>query len=158
MFASSELPHLFRFVTKVAFPKFYWFSGVAHNRRHNPYFQMTASLPALEEISFALHTAGITTSCFAERQMIQLEASDPARAKERKVMCLQDVVQKYELNGLFACMRLRRVRIEYVHCEMTAFFTKAGSPADVLMGVQAFLINGFAGYGLDVFVELARVA
>lgn len=158
MFASSQLPHLYHNVTKIAFPKLYWFSGVAHNRRHNPYFQMTASLPHLEELTFTLHTAGITTSCFGERQMVQLEATDPQRAKERKIMRLHDVVAKYELNALFACACLRRVRIEYIECEMTAFFTKVGNAVDLLHDIQAFLINGFAGHGLNVFVELARVA
>jgi hypothetical protein len=66
------------------FPGFYWFSGVAHNRLHNPYFQMLASLPNVEEVSFTVHTTGVTTSAFGEREMMRLEAVDPVRAKERR--------------------------------------------------------------------------
>jgi hypothetical protein len=157
MFASSQLPNMFTSVTKINFPKLFWFSGVAHNRRHNPYFQMTASLPALEEICFTLHTAGITTSCFSERQMLQLEVTEPLRAKERKVMRLPDLVQKYEINGLFACQRVKYIRIEYIDCEMTAFFTKVGSVVGVLREVQTYLVNGFVQHGLNVLVELVRV-
>jgi hypothetical protein len=157
IFARGEIPSVHQAVTRVAMPKFFWFSGVAHNRRHNPYFQVCASLPNLTAICFCLHTAGITTSRFGERQMIELEATDPVRAKERKTMSVPEVVEKYELNGLFRCLRLRRVRVEYIDCEMTRVFTKVGDVVVLLREVQAFLYAGFGGSGGEVVVELARV-
>ncbi|KAF2030894.1 hypothetical protein EK21DRAFT_111561 [Setomelanomma holmii] len=157
LFSSSEIPDIYKSVTKIALPKFYWFSGVAHNRRHNPYLAILTSLPNLEQLSITLHTAGLTTSCFGERQMINLEASDPVRAKERKVMALADVVAKYELNGFFACKGLRRVKVEWVDCEMTLFFTKVGRASDLLSDLLAYLISGFAAHSMSVFVEMERL-
>jgi hypothetical protein len=158
MFASSQLPHLYDSVTSMEFPGFYWFSGVGHNRPHNPYFQMTATLPNLQFLALRLHTAGVTTSAFGEKKMVELEATDPVAAKERKVLKLMDLVHKYELNGLFVCKHLRRLRLEFVESEMVGFFTKEGNPVDVLKELQMHFINGFAYNRMEVFVELVRVA
>jgi hypothetical protein len=157
MLASNQLPFLYHHITKVAFPGLYWFSGVAHNRRHNPYMQVAKGLPELREITFTLHTAGITTSAFGERQMVQLETTDPVRAKERKAMRVQDVVYKYDLTGLFLCDKLQRIRIEYIECAMTAFFIKTGRPVDVLRDVQMYLTDGFVQHGKNVLVELVKL-
>jgi hypothetical protein len=157
MLAAPALPWAFHHITRVVFPKMYWFSGVAHNRQHNPFFVFASQLPLLAQLSFTLHTAGLTTSCFGERQMITLERSDPVRAKERKVKSLQDVVAQYDLGHLFLCPGLQRVRVEYISCEMISFFTRVGRPADLLREIQAFLVNGFAGHGLNVHVELVQV-
>ncbi|KAH8712253.1 hypothetical protein GQ44DRAFT_776122 [Phaeosphaeriaceae sp. PMI808] len=156
MFASSELPSLYLNVTKIEFPHLYWFSGVADNRAHNPYFKMTASLPNLQQLTFTLHTAGITASRFSERYMLQLEATNPCRAKERKVMPLDEVVEKYELDALFACPRLDLVRIEFIECERTTFFTKVGNPMELLREVQSYVAQGFSRMGTNVLVELVR--
>jgi hypothetical protein len=155
--ASSQNPELFKAITKIAFPGFYWFTGVQHNRRHHPAMEMATTLPHLQQISLRLHTAGITVSCYSEREMVTIEAIDPQRAKARKVMHVQDIVAKYELSALFACLSLRRVRVEYIDCDMTAFFTKIGRAEDVLRDIQAFIVNGFHGQGMNVFVDLVRV-
>jgi hypothetical protein len=157
MLATPGLPWLFHHITRVVYDKMYWFSGVSHNRQHNPFLVFASQLPVLAEMTFVLHTAGLTTSCFGERQMIALERTDPVRAKERKVKRIQDVVVEYDLGYLFVCTSLQRVRLEYIQCAMTEFFTKVGRPADLLREVQAFLVNGFAGHGLNVFVELVRI-
>jgi hypothetical protein len=68
MLVSNQLPYVYHHITKIAYPQFFWFSGVAHNRRHNPYLQVASGLPELRELTFTLHTAGITTSAFGERQ------------------------------------------------------------------------------------------
>lgn len=154
---SPHLPALSENITKLTLPYFYYFSGVFHNRRHNPYFIFTSHLPHLEELSLRLHTAGLTTSAFGERLMIEIEQSDPERSKERKVIAAKDVIAKIEFNGLFACTALRRLRIEYIDCEMTAHFTKNGSVVELLREIQMFLINGFAALGRVVFVELVKV-
>jgi hypothetical protein len=132
LFASSELQDLFNAVAKVEFPGFYWFRGVAHNRVHHPYFQMLVSLPNVEEVSFTMHTAGVTMSAFGEFEMVRLEAVDPIHAKERKVIHLSNLVDQLELDGLFALQQLRSVRIDYIECEITAFFTKRNNPVNVL--------------------------
>jgi hypothetical protein len=157
MLASRQLESMYRAITKIDLPAFFWFSGISHTRRANPYFEMTSTLPALEEMSLRLHTAGITTSRFTERQMVALEATDPGRARERKVMLVEEVVRKYELDAIFACRRLCHVRVEYVACERIRFFTRVGDPVHLLREVQMYLVNGCALHGLDVFVELVRV-
>ena len=112
LFASSKLPDLFIAVAKVEFPNFHWFSGVVHNRRHNPYFQMLVSLPYVEDVALTMHIAGVTTSAFGEREMVRLEAFDPILAQERKVIQLQKLVSSLELEGLFALQQLRHVRLD----------------------------------------------
>jgi hypothetical protein len=154
---SSELEDLYKAVTKVKFPGFHQFSGIAFNRVHNPYFEFSKELPGLIEMTFHMHFAGVTTSAFGERQMIALERTDPERARERVKMSLQDVVTRYELNGIFNCRYLRHVRIEYVECERDVVFTRIGHPVDVLWEVQAFIRDGFARMGMNVRVELVRV-
>ncbi|KAH7091602.1 hypothetical protein FB567DRAFT_617272 [Paraphoma chrysanthemicola] len=155
--ACPSLPRLSDVITNLVFPKLFWFSGVAHNRRHNPFLMFAASLPNLHTITFNLHTAGITTSAFGERQMIALEQTDPVRAKERVVMSLEDVAKKYELHGLLGCGSLRHVRIEYIDCDMTRFFTKVGDPVDVLRDVVGWLLEAFGRRGREVVVELVRI-
>jgi hypothetical protein len=155
--ASSQNPNLFKAITKISFTRFYWFTGVQHNRRHHPACEMMNTLPYLAQVSLRLHTAGITVSCYSEREMVAIEAHDPERAKARKVMHLPNIIAKYDLSALFSCRALRRVRIEYIDCEMTRFFTRVGDASDVLRDVQTFMRNGFFGVGLNVLVELVRV-
>jgi hypothetical protein len=157
MLAANTLPWVFHHITSVVFPQLYWFSGTSLDRPNNPYFMFAKELPLLNQLSFTLHTAGLTTSCFGERQMIALERTNPLRAKERKVKSLQDVVAQYDFGSLFLCANLQRIRIEYIDCEMTAFFTRVGRPVDVLRDIQIFLITGFADRGVEVFVELVKV-
>jgi hypothetical protein len=89
--------------------------------------------------------------------MIEMERTDPERAKERRVKSLRDVVAQYDLGKLLTFDRLQRIRIEYIDCEMTAYFTRAGQPVDVLRELQTFLVTGFAQRGMEVFVELVEV-
>ncbi|CAO2654050.1 Nn.00g107830.m01.CDS01 [Neocucurbitaria sp. VM-36] len=157
VFASRDLPDLYTAVTKLEFPGFLWFSGLAHNRPHNPYWQMARHLPALRALSFKLHTQGVTTSAFGERQMLAIEAVDPERSKERKCMRPQDVVAYYELDALFELRSLRRLRIEYIESSWTAHYTKNGNPVDVLQAIQAWLGQGFSHQGQAVQVDLVCV-
>lgn len=117
---------------------------------------MARNLANLGKITFRMHTAGVTTSAFTERQMIAMEAVDPMRAKGRRVMALQDVVAKYELATLLDCRSLTVIRIEYIDCEMTAHFTRVGSPSNVLRALQMWLIRQFAQMGRNIHVELTR--
>jgi hypothetical protein len=154
---SAALPHIYNSVTKVELPKFYWFSGVALNRHHNPYFQMCRNLPNLREVALTMQTAGVTSSRFAERQMIALELTNPEATKERTVLSLQEVVHRYELNALFTCASLRHLYLEYIECAMTAHFCRVGNPVDVLREIESYLKQGFTKKGLEVVVELVRV-
>ncbi len=156
MLKSEQLPQLYLAVRKLELPGFYWFSGVQHNRLHNPNVQMAQHLGNLRELTFKMHTAGITTSAFGERQMIQLEREGLERSKERRCLRLADVVAKYELDGLFECRCLRRICIQYIECEMTRHFCRVGNPVNILQGLQTRLIQGFARQGQQVMVELVR--
>ncbi|KAF1915920.1 hypothetical protein BDU57DRAFT_547735 [Ampelomyces quisqualis] len=158
IFSSSQLTKPYKAITKVSFPGFYQFSGVQHNRLHNPFLKMAAQLPSLKELTFTMHTAGTTTSALGERQMITLESTDPERARERVNMSLEEVVRRYELHGLFGCRGLRRVCIEYIDCQRTASFTGISHPVNLIRQIHTFLINGFALNGIHVVVELVRVA
>ncbi|KAF2622853.1 hypothetical protein BU25DRAFT_351439 [Macroventuria anomochaeta] len=157
IFGSAALPHIYNAVTKVELPKFYWFSGVALNRYHNPYLQMCRNLPNLRELGIAMQTAGLTNQRWPERQIIALERTNPEAAKERIVLSLREVVHRYELDALFACAGLRRLRLEYIESAMTAYFCRVGNPVDVLQDVKTYLEQGFTQRGLQVIVELVRV-
>jgi hypothetical protein len=157
MLSTLSLPHLFDHITTVIFNQMYWFSGTSPDRPNNPYFMFASGLRWLRQISFTLHTAGLTKSAFGERVMIEMERTDPERAKERRVKSLRDVVAQYDLGKLLTFDRLQRIRIEYIDCEMTAYFTRGGQPVDVLRELQTFLITGFAQLGREVFVELVEV-
>ncbi|KAJ8112692.1 hypothetical protein OPT61_g4999 [Boeremia exigua] len=157
IFGSEALPHMYNAVTKLELPKFYWFSGVALNRHHNPYMQMCRNLPNLRELSLTIHTAGLTNQRWAERQIIALEKMNPEAAKERILLPLREIVRRYELDALFACVELRRLQLEYIDSAMTAYFCKVGSPVDVLQVLKEYLENGFSKRGLQIIVELTRV-
>ncbi|CBY02114.1 predicted protein [Plenodomus lingam JN3] len=51
LFSSPELPNLYYGITKFAFPGFHWFSGVTENRARNPFLNMAANLPHIEDIA-----------------------------------------------------------------------------------------------------------
>jgi hypothetical protein len=157
MLSASSIPHLFDQIISVVFNQMYWFSGTSPDRPNNPYFMFASGLRWLRQISFTLHTAGLTKSAFGERQMIELERTDSERAKERRVKSLRDVVVQYDLAKLLTFDKLRRIRIEYINCEMTAYFTRVGRPVDVLREIQNFLITRFAHRSQEVFVELVEV-
>lgn len=157
IFGSAALPHMYNAVAKLELPKFYWFSGVALNRYHNPYFQMCRNLPNLRELSLTLQTACLTNQRWPERQIIALELTNPEAAKERMVLTLREVVHRYEFNALFAYASLRRLRLEYIESAMTAYFCRVGNPVDVLRQIETYLKKGFAQKGLEVMVELVQI-
>ncbi|KAF1848739.1 uncharacterized protein K460DRAFT_415240 [Cucurbitaria berberidis CBS 394.84] len=159
MFGSPSLPGLYTAVTKLELPGFHWFSGIANNRLHNPNLEMAKNLPNLRELTFRMHTAGITKSAFgSEREMIECEKLDPVRSKDRKCMPYADVAAKYDLGALFACRSLTHVRIEYIDSDMTANATKDQDPVNVLYDIRGWLGHGFAQQGQNVVVDLVRVA
>ncbi|KAH7409860.1 hypothetical protein DE146DRAFT_588044, partial [Phaeosphaeria sp. MPI-PUGE-AT-0046c] len=156
MWGSSQLPHLYEFVTRVNFPGFYWFSGVVHNRPHNPYWQMMASLSSVRELTFRLHTASLTASAFGEREMLAIETRDDTRSAERRPLSLQEVIDNYEMHGLFSCGSLSHIRIEYID-EPSIRFNTRGNPVAVIHHLQTYIINGFRNMGRNVHIELERV-
>ncbi|KAF9701992.1 hypothetical protein EKO04_000997 [Ascochyta lentis] len=157
IFGSTAVPHIYNAVTKVELPKFYWFSGVALNRHHNPYLQMCRNLPNLRELCLTMQTTGLTSQRWPERQIVALERTNPEASKERIILSLREVVHRYDLDALFACTSLRRLRLEYIESAMTAYFCRVGNPVDVLQAIKMYLAQGFAQRGLEVAVDLARV-
>lgn len=157
VFGSTALPHIYNAVTKVELPKFYWFSGVALNRHHNPYMQMCHNLPNLRELSLTFHAAGLTNQRWSERQVVALEQGNPEASMERILLSLQEVVHRYELDVLLACSSLRCLRLNYIKSDMTAYFCRVGSPLDILEELRRYVDKGFAQRNLPVVVELVRV-
>lgn len=157
IFGSTALPHIYNAITKVELPKFYWFSGIFLNRLHNPYLQMCRNLPNLQEVTFAMHPAGLTNMRWTERQVSIQEKDNPEAAKERMVLSVGEIVRFYELSALFACGKLRRVRMEYVESGMITYFCKVGNPANVIRDMKAHLEQGFAQRAMQVIVELVHI-
>lgn len=121
MFGSEVLPQIYLAVTMLR-------------------FQMAAHLPNLRQISFTIHTAGITA----------------IRAKERRVMRLPDVVEKYNLRALLECRSLTAISIDYIDCERTAHFVRVGDPFNLVRAVQMWLVQEFTQMGQNVTVNLNR--
>jgi len=159
MLQSPQLPCLYEAITKVSLPNQHWFSGVNNksNRPHNPYFKFIGWLPRLESLTFTMHNAGLTDSCFGEKQMIDIERVDVLRSRSRKVLGLNKVVENYDIAEIFRCRGLRRVRLEYVECARMRTYTVVGNAAELMRQLQIFLVNGFARHGMNVHVELAKV-
>ncbi|KAH9869490.1 hypothetical protein IAQ61_006696 [Plenodomus lingam] len=108
LFSSPELPNLYYGITKFAFPGFHWFSGVTENRARNPFLNMAANLPHIEDIALSMHTTGITMSCWTEQQQVEIERVDAARSQERKIMMLSDVITKYDFEAILRCTALEK--------------------------------------------------
>ncbi|KAF1838183.1 hypothetical protein BDW02DRAFT_594848 [Decorospora gaudefroyi] len=157
MLRSTHLPNLYTAITKINMTGFHWFSGISANRASNPYLLMAANLPSLVEITLRFHVGGLTKSAWSERQMVALEAADPIRAKARKVMALEEVVNKWDLVAIFGCGNLQRVRIEYIWSDIVAHFCQPADPSAVLRGIQGWMGGEFRSRGRTVAVELVRL-
>jgi hypothetical protein len=154
MFRAPFLMNINLAITKLDLRGFHWFSGT---RKINPYFELCAKLPNLEDLTLTLHNAGITTSCFGEREMIRLEGVEPEKARWRKVFALEVIVARYALDAILTFPRLRRVRFETVICKRTAHHTQGASATETFKEIQTWLQRGFARKDREVVVELEQV-
>lgn len=153
--ASPNLPQLFRAVTKISFKGFYWFSGIAHNRTANPYLEICAGLPNLQELTLTFHTAGLTTSRWHERERIKMEATDLEKSKELKVLRVTDVSGRYDLAALWRCPGLQVLHLECLNSPIVAHFVKVGDPLGPFRDLVHFLSDGFRQYcGTQVQIDL----
>lgn len=144
--AESQMPQFWRAVTKVAFPGFYWFSGIAHNRTCNPYLEVVGNLPFLSELSLTFHTAGLTHSRYGERDRLKIEETDIEKSKELKVTRVADVVRKYDLSSVFKCTSLRILRLECFDSQIVDHFTGTVDQFSSFRELQYFFIDGFRQY------------
>jgi hypothetical protein len=157
IFVQDAYPDLWRSVARVSFPNFYYAFDLGKKKQRSPYFQMTASLPFLEELTIRFVTSSVTASRWSERQQNEYEHTDLRRSLEKKVLDFPTIVSSYELNGLFACRCLRHLRIEYIDCEWTAYHCTVGNPVQTLRDLQTHLIHGFASHNMTVHVALIKV-
>jgi hypothetical protein len=156
---SPGYPQAMHAITKVAFPQMYWFSGVGGNRQANPFLVFLSRLPAVQEVTLTLHTAGLTGSAYSERDRVRMEEADFERSKMLKVLPVQSVVRHYDLARLFECRGLRVVRLHCVTSEMVSYYARqAGEPLDTFREVVAWVKRGFRDASeRDVVVEAAVV-
>jgi hypothetical protein len=143
MLKSDSLPGMHKVVTKLAYPRFYWFSGVSNNRKSCPSLAFAASLPAVQELSITFHTAGLTTSAYNERERIRLEATDLEKSKQLRVLRLDDVVKRYDLARIFDCPRLTHVHLECINSEMVVFFARAADPLGPFRDLVHWIQRGY---------------
>ncbi|KAF2996202.1 hypothetical protein E8E13_001613 [Curvularia kusanoi] len=76
--------------------------------------------------------------------MHEIEPTDPERAKERILRSPQQVINSYELDALFGCQSLHRLRLEYVESPMVNRFCPSDNPEEILNNIKAYLQRGFA--------------
>ena len=151
---AAKYPQLRDAITKLAFPKLFWFSGIAGNRKTNPCLAFASSLPAVEEITLAFHTAGLTTSNWAERERLRIEAYDVEKSKQLKVLRLQDVIKNYDLERIFRCKALKKVHLECYNSPMVQYFTRSSEPLSPFHDLQHWIQSGFMDfYGKNVEVD-----
>ena len=144
MLASPALPDLRHAVTKLQFPKFYWFSGIGSNRAHNPCMQLARTLPNLRVMTITLHPAGLTNHRWAEREMLEMERTNLEGSKERILLPLGEVVRFFEFNALSDCAGLLSLHLEYIESPMVAHFCKAENPVEVFYALRTYLEQRFA--------------
>jgi hypothetical protein len=137
---------------------FHWFSGINDNRKSNPFLVLASNLPSLTEISFTLHTSTITDSRWGERQLLELERTNPNQAKERRVRTVAEVVGRYGLGLIFSSRALEHVRLVYIKSEMVTATIVEGNPELMLANVKDWLLQGFREQGQQVVVELSLAA
>ncbi|KAI0586071.1 hypothetical protein Alg130_04452, partial [Pyrenophora tritici-repentis] len=113
---SPDIPGLHENIVKLELTGFHWFSGVTGSRRSNLFLDLASMLPSLREVTFTMHIGSITASMWGDRQMIELEATDPVCARERRVLSLRHVCTKYGLERIFRCTNLQHIRIVYIRC------------------------------------------
>ncbi|KAG9201212.1 hypothetical protein G6514_005941 [Epicoccum nigrum] len=150
--ASSALPDLHSAVTKLHFPKFYWFSGIGSNRLHNPCMQLARTLVNLHELTITLHPGGLTHHRWAEREMLEMERTNPEGAKERLLLPLGEVVHFFEFDALSTCGGLLRLHLEYIESSLMRHFCKTGNPVEVFYALKTYLEQEFARKHMHVVV------
>lgn len=147
-------PNIWHAITNVSFPKMYWFSGVHHNRRVNPFMLFLEQLPAVEEVSFTFHTAGLTTSAYNERERMRIEQADLEKSKQLRVIRLQDFTRHYDFGRLFAVRKLRKVQLQCIDSEMVSFWVQNGDPMGLFRELVSWIKTGFQGkVGRDIAVD-----
>jgi hypothetical protein len=156
---SPHYPHAAHAIHTVYFPKMYWFSGVSHNRKENPFLAFLTRLPAIQEVTITFHTAGLTASAYNERDRLRFEATDLEKSKVLKVIRLPDLTRHYGLNQLFACKTLKTVHLECVESEMVAYFTRHGDPLSPFRDLIHWIQQGFRdAHGTEVQVDAKIIA
>ncbi|KAF2743271.1 hypothetical protein M011DRAFT_489822 [Sporormia fimetaria CBS 119925] len=157
---SEHFPQAAQVVSKLVFPKFYWFSGVNSNRQSNPYMGFLLSLPNIEELTLTLHTAGLTAPMYTDAEVARMEArnGDSELVRDLKVLTLKQIIAHYDLGRLLECNRLRVVNLQCIDSPMVAHFSKTADPVSVVVELVAHLEQGFfARYGRRVAVNAQLV-
>jgi hypothetical protein len=151
----KALPDLANNILKIDMNGFHWFSGVSDNRKSNPFIVLASNLPSLREMSFTLHTSTITDSMWGERQLLELERTNPAKTKERRVRTVAEVIGRYGMGQIFSSRALEHIRLVYIKSEMVTAFIVQGTPEVVLANMRNWLVQGFKENGREVVVELS---
>lgn len=97
----QSLPDIDKNILKVDMNGFHWFSGITDNRDSNPFLALASNLPKLQEMAFTLHTSTVTDSRFGERQLLELEQTDPERSKEGRTRSVLNVVSRFGMESIF---------------------------------------------------------
>lgn len=141
-------------VNKLYFPRLYWFSGVSGNRSANPALAFAAALPNVQELTLTFHTAGFTTSAWAERERLRIEPQDFEKSKQLKVLRLSDLIKHYDLNRLFNCRTLADIHLECINSEMVQFYAKSSDPLSPFHDLVHWIQRGFYDtQGREVYVD-----
>lgn len=156
MLRSQALPGFPHSITRLDMPGFHWFSGITDNRTANPYLVLASHLPDLQEVSFTMHTASITTSMWGERQMIELEATDLVDSQARRVLSLRDICAKYGLDMIFRCSKLRRIRLVYIKSDMVTANTQTMDPENLIIAIRNWLASEFLAQQQHVSVTFSQ--
>jgi hypothetical protein len=152
------LPNVSKNVLQIDINGFHWFSGISQNRTKNPYLVLASQLKELKAMAFTLHTAAVTDSLFGERFLLELERTDPERAKQRRVRSVMDVTSRYGMGLMLDNKALERIRLVYIKSDMVAAYTVQGDPEDVLVKIGDWLVEGFRKQGQEVTVQLSRAS
>ncbi|KAG9190424.1 hypothetical protein G6011_08512 [Alternaria panax] len=151
----KTLPDVINNIVKIDMNGFHWFSGVSDSRKSNPFMILASNLPSLRDMSFTVHTSALTGSMWGERQLLELERTNPDRAKERRVRTVAEVIDRYGMGQIFSSRALEHIRLVYIKSDMVTAFIVEGNPGLLLANLRNWLAQGFRDQGREVVVELS---
>ncbi|KAI4945092.1 hypothetical protein J4E91_008069 [Alternaria rosae] len=154
----QSLPDIDKNILKVDMNGFHWFSGITDNRDSNPFLALASNLPKLQKMALTLHTSTVTDSRLDERQLLELEQTDPERSKERRTRSVMNVVSRFGMETIFNNKSLKHVRLVYIKSDMVAAYTVQGNPENVIAGIKDWLVEGFKKQSQEVVVEFSRAS
>jgi hypothetical protein len=141
---SPRFPAIHTAITKLAFPGFFWFSGIQLNRKMNPALALASELPNLQELTLRFNTGGLTISFYGEKERMEIERTgDLERSKLVRVKTLAEVSEFYDLCRIFECKAVKVIHLECIDSPHVRYFCRHEDPLKPFKEMESWMNQGF---------------